>query len=974
MFSFINYFPIQVKPWFEFVKVCFKTNFIFYFCKNLFFVKNYIFKWTFLLFCVSISAQNVFYENIDSRSGLPSENIYDILKDSQGYIWATSEAGLLRFNGKTFKLFDNDSNLSKSGSYLKEDSYGRIWYQTFDGYFFYTENGRLKQLPSQESSGFKAYAVNKDFLFRVVDKGIECIDLKTLTQDICIKGNDFVFCQILDDWLYYGDKTVYRYHLKKNVTEKMMSLEGEFKSLVTFSNASFIAIADRSDPKTPFIVLNTSGIVAKNTLALPETLQNVYLLDDEIWVLTRNGIYRFDYQLHKLPDFHFLDGKNVSSYAKDSNNFLWIGSPTNGIYVIKDLLSKEFSLPNDEFSSISQKNGVIYTGTNSGKIYRHSPNLEAKLFFDTNENNHILFLDFNSFQDWNFFTGNGFYAQDIKKNKTYHNYTSVKDVVKINDTLVGIASTGYAGKIPLKTIIKEEVNRNNTIKNLRAKSCAYSPEEQMLFVATNKGLYSIDKQNAATKVLYENQDIFAKKMAFANDTLWGITNNGEAFYRTKNNIGFLKENEVFKNIKTFQNHFYLSSRNAIYRLYKNKLQKLNSIGSSNNILDFEIVDDKLFLITNKKLIQIPLENPIQLKELPKININSITFNDEVFPKIAFKKIPYNYNSVSIYFDIINFDSLNEYDFYYYINGKAFRFDEKTESILLPNLQSDDYIIEFKIVDRKTNSLIFSTQAEPFTISYPFWQRGWFVSLISILILAGIYSVYRIKLYQITKRNKAKVAQLTLENDLKESRLQLIKSQMNPHFFFNAINNIQSYIFTNETKEASQYLSKFSKLTRKILEFSDVDTINLKEEIESLQLYLELQQMRFKDLYFAINSDTIHNLEQIKIPTMLYQPYVENAILHGLSHSVKHKELHVDFSLENHNILAGVITDNGIGRTKSTELNGLNTHKPKSFATKANLDRIQLLNKEHYKITVEYDDLYTEDGESNGTQVTIKIEL
>ncbi|MGV7108037.1 sensor histidine kinase [Flavobacterium sp. U410] len=937
-------------------------------------MKNYIFKIILLSICVSLQAQGVFFENINSQSGLPSENIYDIYKDSKGYIWCTSEIGLLRFNGKSFKLFDNDCSLSKSGSYIKEDHLGRIWYQTFDGYFFYTENDSLKQLASAESSGFKSYAMNKNSLFRVVDQGIEQIDLKTLKQNILIKGSSFVFCQILDDWLYYGDETIYRYHLKKKTTEKIISLQNDFKSLITFANDKFIAIADRSQPKTPFILLNTLGIVTQNVLALPETLQNVYLLKDEIWCFTKNGIYQLDYELQPKADFHFLIDKNVSSYTKDSNNFIWIGSPTNGIYVIKDLLSKEFSLPNDEFSSISQKNGIIYTGTNSGKIYKHSPNLEAKLFFDTKENNHILFLDFNSFSNWNFFTGNGFYAQDISKNKMYHNYTSVKDITKINDTLVGIASTGYAGKVDLQTITKEEVNRNNTIENLRAKSCSYSPKDQTLFIATNKGLFSIDQQNTVREIQHEKQDIFAKRIAFTNDTLWGVTNNGKVFYKIRNDIHFLNEKEVFKNIKVYQNHCYLSSKDAIFELQKNKLQKLNSIGSFHNIIDFEIIDDQLFLITHKKLIQIPLENKIQFKELPKININSISFNEEAFTKDTFTKIPYNYNSVTIHFDIINFDILNEYDFYYYINGKAFRFESNADSIILPELQSGNYVIGFKIFDRKTNSPIFSTETEHFTILLPFWKRWWFVTLIIIFVLVIVYCIYRIKLHQITKKNKAKVAQLTLENNLKESRLQLIKSQMNPHFFFNAINNIQSYIFTNETKEASQYLSKFSKLTRKILEFSDVDTISLKEEIESLQLYLELQQMRFKDLHFAINSHNIQNWEQIKIPTMMYQPYVENAILHGLSHSLKYKELAIDFSLENQNTLIGVIKDNGIGRVKSAELNRLNANKSKSFATKANLERIQLLNKDQYKITVEYTDLYNNDEESNGTQVTIKIEL
>ncbi|MCO6173680.1 sensor histidine kinase [Flavobacterium sp. NRK F10] len=937
-------------------------------------MKNYILKVIAFFICASLHAQGVFFENINNQSGLPSENIYDIYKDSKGYIWCTSEIGLLRFNGKTFKLFDNDCSSSKSGSYLKEDAFGRIWYQSFDGYFFYTENNSLKQLPSHESSGFKSYAINSNSLFRVVDHGIEQIDLNTLEQRILIKGNNFVFCQILGDWLYYGDKTVYRYHLKKKSSEKIISLEDEFKSLITFSNEQFIAIADRSNSKTPFILLNTSGIVTQNALALPETLQNVYLQKDEIWCLTKNGIYRLDYNLQPKADFHFLSGKNVSGYTKDSNNFIWISSPTNGIYVIKDLLSKEFSLTDDEFSSISQKNGVLYTGTNSGKIYQHLPNLETTLYFDTHENNHILFLDFNSFPDWNFFTGNGFYAQDITNNKVYRNYTSVKDIIKINDTLVGIASTGYAGKVDLTTIINEEVNRSNTIENLRAKSCAYSPKEQTLFVATNKGLFSIDKQNTVKEVRYNDQDLFAKKIAFANDTLWGITNNGKAFYHTQNNLSFLNDKIVFKNIKTYKNHFYLSSGTAIFRLKRDKLQKLNSIGSFYNIIDFEIVGNTLFLVTNKKLIQIPLENHIQFKELPQININIITFNEQIFPKSEFNAIPYDHNSVSLYFDIVNFDYLNEYDFYYYLNGKAFQFDSNTESVILPELQSDHYVIGFKIFDRKTNTSVFSTEAEPFTILLPFWKRWWFVSLIVIFIFVIIYCIYRIKLHQITKKNKAKVAQLTLENNLKESRLQLIKSQMNPHFFFNAINNIQSYIFTNETKEASQYLSKFSKLTRKILEFSEANTISLKEEIESLQLYLELQQMRFKDLHFAIDTHNIYHSEHIKIPTMMYQPYVENAILHGLSHSLKTKELHIDFSLENQNTLIGIITDNGIGRVKSAELNSLNTNKPKSFATKANLERIQLLNKNQYKITVDYVDLYNDAGESNGTRVTIKIEL
>ncbi|MEI2419328.1 histidine kinase, partial [Arthrospira platensis SPKY2] len=156
--------------------------------------------------------------------------------------------------------------------------------------------------------------------------------------------------------------------------------------------------------------------------------------------------------------------------------------------------------------------------------------------------------------------------------------------------------------------------------------------------------------------------------------------------------------------------------------------------------------------------------------------------------------------------------------------------------------------------------------------------------------------------RIEDKNKLVVEKLQLENKLKESKLQLIKSQMNPHFFFNAINNIQSFIFTKETKTASSYLSKFSKLTRKILEQSEVDKITLYEEIETLQLYLELQKMRFPELEYHIECQNLENPQQITLPTLLFQPYVENAILHGLAHSIGKKELGVTFSLAKANQL------------------------------------------------------------------------
>ena len=932
-------------------------------------LRNLIINCIILLGCLSFHAQSVFYENINQIAGLPSENIYDIYKDSQGFIWCASEIGLLRFDGKAFKTYKNNSSLSISGSQIKEDYLGRIWYQSFDGYFFYVENDALKVLPSNESSGFKTYALYKKHIYRIVDNGIEQLDLINFKKSLIIKGSTFLFCELINEWLYYGNETIYRYNIKTKQTEKVLKLNNNYKSLVTFSNKKHIVIADRSNPKQPVTLLNSNGIIAHKKLQHIETLQNVYLLNDEIWCLTRNGIYNYDYNLNKQKNYHILEDKNVSSYTTDSNNFIWIGSPTNGIYLIKDLNNFEFNLIDDEFTSISQKNDAIYTGTNKGKIYRHTLNLETNIYYDTKENNHILFLDFTSFKNWNFFTGNGTYFQNLNNNKIYRNYSSIKQISKINDTLIGVAATGYVGKINLKNT----QNYKPYIDNLRAKSCAYQKKSNILFAATNKGLYAIKNSNKLN-IKLNNKDILARSILTSNDTLWGLNNKGNVFYVTNNECFYIEDENEFTNIYNHKNSIFLSSKNAIYKIFNKQIKKINGIGNYNNIKDFEIIKDNLYLITKNKLIKIPLKNRIKFNELPKIKTNHISFNNQLVSIQNLQKIPYQDNSVNIEFDIINFDYLNEYQYYYYINNRSYSINDIANNILLPELQPGKYQITFKIIDKKTNKTVFTKNAYTFTILLPYWKTWWFNALLILGTLIVMYLIYKIQIKQITRKNKLKVKQLILENNLKESRLQLIKSQMNPHFFFNAINNIQSYIFTNETKEASIYLSKFSKLTRKILEFSEVNQITLKEEIEALNLYLELQQMRFKDLQFKINIANISNIEQIKIPTMMYQPYVENAILHGLSHSLKPKKLQIDVTQKNQNTLVAVITDNGIGRAKSIEINRLNASKPQSFATKANLERIQLLNKNQYKITVKYTDLYAEDEESNGTQVTIKIEL
>jgi sensor histidine kinase YesM len=430
----------------------------------------------------------------------------------------------------------------------------------------------------------------------------------------------------------------------------------------------------------------------------------------------------------------------------------------------------------------------------------------------------------------------------------------------------------------------------------------------------------------------------------------------------------------FQLLKKIDNSIFVSSNHAIYEWTNTAVINTFEVSKFLQIRDFEILNNTAFVITKNKLIALEKNTTIQKNESPNIIIDKITVNDKTKSfDIPFQN-SYLENKVVIHYNIINFDYFNEYEYYYELNNKKFLLNINQNTIDLPNLNSGNY--SFQIYAKRTNESLPISQSKSITFEIlpPFWKRLWFVFGAFALLTLTFYVIYQVKIKNIRIKNEIAIEKLTLENNLKESRLQLIKSQMNPHFFFNAINNIQSYIFTNETKEASVYLSKFSKLTRKILEFSEVNTVSLKEEIEALTLYLELQQMRFKDFCYEIKLENISQPERIKIPTMLFQPYIENAILHGLSHSNQDKKLEIKFHWNEKNVLTTTIFDNGIGRVKSAELNTLNTNKPKSFATKANLERIMLLNKDQYQINISYDDLYNENLESNGTLVTITIAL
>jgi sensor histidine kinase YesM len=264
---------------------------------------------------------------------------------------------------------------------------------------------------------------------------------------------------------------------------------------------------------------------------------------------------------------------------------------------------------------------------------------------------------------------------------------------------------------------------------------------------------------------------------------------------------------------------------------------------------------------------------------------------------------------------------------------------------------------------------------PILVLAPLWQRTWFQLLVgaALLTLAAFLMFVRFK--RNNERQRAAWDQLNLKQELRIAQLTSIRAQMNPHFIFNTMSLIQSYVLKGMKEEANQRIQQFAQLLRRVLDYSANETIRLKQEIEILTNYLSIENARMDGkLQYHILVDPDVDEQMIEIPTLLTQPYVENAIRHGLLHREDPKILSIRFSIESGCLLIS-IDDNGIGRVASAVINQNRPAGHQSFAMQAYQKRIELINSHQLaKIRLDVKDKYLQNGQSGGTQVLVRIPL
>ncbi|MCF8247886.1 MAG: histidine kinase [Saprospiraceae bacterium] len=256
------------------------------------------------------------------------------------------------------------------------------------------------------------------------------------------------------------------------------------------------------------------------------------------------------------------------------------------------------------------------------------------------------------------------------------------------------------------------------------------------------------------------------------------------------------------------------------------------------------------------------------------------------------------------------------------------------------------------------------------IAPPFWATWWFRSLTILLFAGAIWGLYRRRISQIKKEEALKTE---FNQRIARTEMAALRAQMNPHFVFNCLSSINRFILVNRPDEASAYLTKFSRLIRLILDNSRTETVPLNKELDALQLYVEMEQMRFNDRFeYRLEVTDDVQPEHLEVPPLLIQPFVENAIWHGLMHKKAQGILRVRVFYEGKKLCIEV-EDNGVGRQRAMELKSRSATVDKSLGMKVTAERLEVINQLYgTNATVETMDLKDRDGKAAGTKVKISF--
>lgn len=487
--------------------------------------------------------------------------------------------------------------------------------------------------------------------------------------------------------------------------------------------------------------------------------------------------------------------------------------------------------------------------------------------------------------------------------------TAVSKYSISTNTFTDFKTKYEGGSFPLLRVgPKAEDNHGNIWMIRRDSLVKFDPQKQSFIVfilkAENKILSSVS--NMAS----DGEDILYMSVAGAFG-IYHISSGKLELYSKQTGIISTAINDI---VSDKEGNAWLATEGGLV-FYNRKKMKFSSFTKAdglpdNNIVSLNFTDDSkqiLFLGFEKTYSLFEPHNFLLEKSVPQNVITGIEINGAFVDKDKDSVFSYKDNSISFTYTGINYNQGQQNNYACMLVGfdKGWKYPGTERKVNYINLPPGDYTFKVKSANHQ-GEWNESPAAFRFVIRPPFWQRWWFRGLVICLVVFSIYYFIKSREAALQKENKVKL-------QMSELRMQALRAQMNPHFIFNSLNSIQNYILSNNTIDAAGYLSKFAKLMRRILDQSKHNFIPLGEVLETLKMYVEIEAFRFNnEIKYSFDIEEDDDLLDARVPPMLLQPFVENAILHGLMPKNGEKFLRISSRIINNSIEI-IIDDNGIGR-------------------------------------------------------------
>lgn len=966
------------------------------------------------------------------KDGLPGLYILSIYQDSRGFLWIGTMNGLSRFDGKNFVSYGIRQGLNSYYiNLLTEDNQGRFWVGA-NNKIFRLLNNRFLEYPLSDSAGFQfmlgiKHLKNKE-LWIMTDAGSYHFETDHWKKKPLLPGFENKLClQMIETekGTYYNYRTAIVFKDRKGKISNIWNHEeanrGMYFSEMHLINdtlyiANYDGIYQMTENKT-FKKLFTNRLREKSWRGFFIDSKNRF------WVTEINRAHVLISEpgnKQNFTDSISLTIPLVSFCFEDKDHNIWIASG-EGLLKVQVQSSSQHSIeknplindirnitetPGKTFFVFSRENGILqFNNTDFVKapVQFYQNNKEAINDFPdsyTIDDKNRLWLATRESRLFCFDNGKLIdYSRFVRRKPNYLAWISYNPVTK----------KLFTSQDTLKTATEQEIKifhpANSKQPVLKPGFIHCFKNGKTIFTSSSTGVRLIDEKDNLFDI---NQQLWLGKSILESrffETgsgdfwMYGAGDGIKHFHWDKN--GFpekdlqistddgLPNDMVVDMCMDKQNRLWVSTMAGPAIIEIDTIIKKIEVSPLTDYMDITVEnpvnshiycgnDGYVWLTAYNNIYRFDPRKMVFTSSTPEISIENIQLNEKntdwkyyTDSFYGYWQMPvspvmkYNENTLQINFAGISFTSSAEFLYSYRLDGLDTNWSNPSTSnfVLFAKLLPGKYKFSVKC---KTKNSSWSVAANfSFTIKPPFWNTWWFRLIMIIMAASLILAFYRNRVKKIQQ-------QALLQNQLMELEMTALKAQMNPHFIYNALNSIQALVASDKKDEAIYYIGTFSRLLRQVLENSESNVITLEKELQTLELYISLDSLRLNmqpqyQLHIAENIQPASE----KIPPLLLQPFVENALWHGLSKKEGDKKIDITITA-NEDWLVCTIQDNGIGRAKALAIRTKSSGQHQAKAITITSRRLIDFN-EHKKITpLVFEDLFANDGTPSGTKVTLYI--